>query len=387
MGIRADAVDRIIKKTLNVLERSKYQIFEICENAVTERDSLKSELVRVKEELETTIQNVDQLEAHYRLARIRLVDVSRNFHRYKEEDIRNAYEAASQLQLELMIAREKENHLKSRRDELQIRIRNLERTIEKAEAIGSQMNVVLEYMSGDFSRVTRILESAKNRQLIGLKIILAQEEERKRISRELHDGVAQSIANMVLCAEIAEKMIDKQEDVANVMREIHSMKSQARGSLEEIRKIIFNLRPMALDDLGLLPILRKFAHDFEEKTKILTRVEVRGQESRLPSGMEVAIFRLVQEAFTNVAKHAQASHVLLDITYQVQMVKIVVQDNGRGIPKEVLQSKQSEGSHFGLIGMQERVELLEGRFEIESEPGIGTKITMLIPIKMESGKE
>lgn len=386
MSIQVDEVDRVIKKTIEVLERSKYQIFEICEHAIAERDSLKNELIQVKRDLEKTIENVDKLEGHNRLARIRLSDVSRNFHRYKEEDIRNAYEAATHLQLELMIAREKENHLKSRRDELQIRIRNAERTIEKAEALGSQMSVVLDYMSGDFSQVTRILESAKNRQLIGLKIILAQEDERKRISREIHDSIAQSIANVVLCAEIAEKMMAKQEDKESVMRELHSLKGQARGSLEEIRKIIFNLRPMALDDLGLLPTLRKFAHDFEERTKVRTRVDIHGKEMRLPSGMEVAIFRLVQEAFTNVAKHAEATSVTLDITYQSQMVKITIQDNGKGIPMDIMQARLSEGSHFGLIGMQERVQLLEGRMDIESAPGAGTKITMLIPIKDEERK-
>lgn len=387
MDIQADAVDRVIKKTIAVLEKSKYQIFEICEHAIAERDSLKNELIQVRLELEKTIEDVDSLEGHNRLARIRLSEVSRNFHRYKEEDIRQAYEAATHLQLELMIAREKENHLKSRRDELQQRIRNAERTIEKAEALGSQMSVVLDYMSGDFSQVTRMLESAKNRQLIGLKIILAQEEERKRISREIHDSIAQSIANIVISAEIAEKMMAKQEEIKEIQRELHDLKGQARASLEEIRKIIFNLRPMALDDLGLLPILRKFAHDFEEKNQIRTRVEIHGKETRLPSGMEVAIFRLVQEAFTNVAKHAEATFVLLDITFQLQMVKIVIQDNGKGIPMDVMQAKISEGSHFGLIGMKERVDLLEGRFEIESDVGAGTKITMLIPIKIEDGKE
>ena len=149
MGIRADAVDRIIKKTLNVLERSKYQIFEICENAVTERDSLKSELVRVKEELETTIQNVDQLEAHYRLARIRLVDVSRNFHRYKEEDIRNAYEAASQLQLELIEPDEHPSTWREYLDEHGEGVHHIAFFVkgmkEKIELMGSQGMPLVQY--------------------------------------------------------------------------------------------------------------------------------------------------------------------------------------------------------------------------------------------------
>ncbi len=386
LDIQVEAIDKVIKKTVQVLEESKYQIFEISENAQSERESLHTELTALKVELDQIILRVDKLEVHYRLARIRLTEVSRDFNRFQEEDIRKAYEAATNIQMELSSSREKEINLKIRREELQLRIRNSDRTIERAEALGSQMSVVLEYMSGDMSQVTRILESAKNRQLIGLKIIMAQEEERKRISREIHDSVAQSIANIVLRSEIAEKMMTKQ-DLAGVKSEIHELKSQARLSLEEIRKIIFNLRPMALDDLGLIPILRKFTQDFEEKSKIRTTFTLHGIEARLPSAMEVAVFRLVQEALTNVLKHAQASFVSIDITYQSQMVKITIQDNGRGFQIEAIHAKISSGSHFGIIGMQERVELLEGRFELESIVDGGTKIDMLIPIKMENGKE
>jgi len=381
-----DSVDKVIKKTIEVLESSKYQIFEICENALSERNSLRQELEMIKQELEHTITNVDQLEGHYKLARIRLTEVSRNFERFKEVDIRNAYEQATKLQLDLSVAREKELYLKARRDELQVRIRNAERTIERAEGVGSQMSVVLEYMSGDLSQVTRILESAKNRQLIGLKIIMAQEEERKRIARDIHDGVAQSMANVVLRAEIAEKMMVRQE-MDSVLTEIDSLKGQARSGLEDIRRIIFNLRPMALDDLGLVPILRKFTQDFEEKEKIRTTFDVIGRESRLPSAMELAVYRLVQEAFNNVVKHAEASFVSLEITYQLHMVKILIQDNGKGFLIDTLKKMMASGSHYGLMGMQERVELLEGRFEIDSGPNAGTKITMLIPIKTDIGKE
>jgi two-component system sensor histidine kinase DegS len=386
VDIQVEDIDKVIKKTVGVLEKSKYQIFEICENAQGERDSLHNELTKVKSELDQIITSVDKLENHYRLSRIRLTEVSRDFNRFKEEDIRKAYEAAINIQMDLTISREKESNLKVRRDELHLRIRNADRTIERAEALGSQMSVVLEYMSGDMSQVTRILESAKNRQLIGLKIIMAQEEERKRISREIHDSVAQSIANIVLRAEIAERMMSKQ-DMDGVKSEIYELKAQARLGLEEIRKIIFNLRPMALDDLGLIPIMRKFTQDFEERTKIGTKFKLHGIESRLPSAMEVAVFRLVQEAFTNVYKHAEASFVTLDLTYQSQMVKITIRDNGKGFLIESMNDKLSSGSHFGIIGMRERVELLEGRFELESIVDQGTKIDMIIPIKMENGKE
>lgn len=382
--MQVDSIDRVIKNAINVMEDSKYQIFEICESARAERESLNKELQQVLEEVGATIDQVDNLELAYKRSRLRLTEVSRDFHRFKEEDIRIAYEAATSMQLQLTIFREKESHLKQRRDDLQKRIKNVDKQVERAETLVSQMNVVLEYLTGDLSQITRILESAKNRQMLGLKIILAQEDERKRIAREIHDGLAQTMANVVIRTEITERMLAKQEFDA-VRDELKDLKGQVRGGLEEVRKIIFNLRPMALDDLGLIPTLRKFVQDYEDKTKIRTKFDQVGREMRLPSGMEVAVFRLVQEAFSNVSKHANASFVALEITYQAKMVKISVLDNGTGFDVGSMESRISKGVHFGIMGMRERVELLEGRMDIESSNGQGTKISMLIPLG--SGEE
>ncbi|MGG4035882.1 sensor histidine kinase [Paenibacillus cisolokensis] len=383
MDHRITDIDRVIKNAINVMEESKYQIYEICESARAELGSLESELNKVLKETLQTIDKVDRLEQEYRLARIRLTEVSRDFDRYNENDIKAAYDKATQLQLDLLVYREKENYLKARRDDLQKRVKIVENSIERAETIGSQLNVVLEYLSGDLNQVTRILESAKNRQLIGLKIILAQEEERKRIAREIHDGPAQSLANLVLRTEIAERMLNKQE-LQMVKHELVDLKGQVRSGLEEIRKIIFNLRPMALDDLGLVPTLRKYVQDFEEKTRIHSTFETIGKEIRLPSAMEAGIYRLVQEAFTNVMKHAHASHVSLKLQYQAQMVKISIQDNGAGFNTKFVEARSKNSSHFGLIGMRERVELLEGRMDIESNIGSGTLITIHIPINADN---
>ncbi|MED4600710.1 sensor histidine kinase [Paenibacillus validus] len=384
--MQVDVFDRVIKNAINVMENSKYQIFEICESVRAEREALNNELQLVIEETKKMIDTVDRFEVDYRRSRVRLTEVSRDFKRFNEEDIRAAYEAATQLQAQLAIHREKELHLKHRRDDLQKRIKNVDKQLERAETLVSQFGVVLEYLSGDLNQVTRILESAKNRQLLGLKIILAQEEERKRIAREIHDGLAQNMANMVLRTEITERMLAKEAYNA-VKNELSDLKLSVRSGIEEVRKIIFNLRPMALDDLGLVPTLRKFVQDYEEKAKIRTKFEMVGKEIRLPSGMEVAIYRLVQETFSNVHKHAQATHVTLELTFQQQMVKLTVSDNGMGFSTENIDKKIANGTHYGLMGMRERVELLEGRMDIESTVGVGTKVSMVIPIKSDSREE
>jgi two-component system sensor histidine kinase DegS len=381
-----DQIDQVIQKAIAVMEDSKVQVFEIAESARKELDALHAELEQILKETNEAIEKVDELEREYRRARIRLTEVSRDFVRYSEVDIKAAYDKATQIQLDLMVYREKENYLRTRRNEIQKRAKNLELSIERAETIGLQMNVVLEYLSGDLNQVTRILESAKNRQLIGLKIILAQEDERKRIAREIHDGPAQSLANMILRTEIAERMLETQ-DLDMIRNELVDLKEQVRIGLGEIRKIIFNLRPMALDDLGLVPTLRKFVQDFEERTRIRAVFETNGKEKRLPSAMEAAMYRLVQEAFNNALKHASPTYILLEMTFSEDAIHLAITDNGCGFSVEQVTAKARQHSQFGLVGMKERVDLLQGKIDIESAIGQGTKIKIQVPINTEQRKE
>ncbi len=386
MDYRVDQIDQVIQNAITVMEDSKVQVFEIAESARRELYALQKELERILAETTEAIDKVDKLEREYRLARMRLTEVSRDFVRYTEQDIKSAYERATQIQLDLMVFREKEHYLRARRNDIQKRVKNLEMSVERAETIGLQMNVVLDYLSGDLNQVTRILESAKNRQMIGLKIILAQEDERKRIAREIHDGPAQSLANMVLRTEIAERMLDT-NDLETIRAELIDLKQQVRVGLGEIRKIIFNLRPMALDDLGLVPTLRKFVQDFEERTRIRSVFETVGKEKRLPSAMEAAMYRLVQEAFNNAFKHAAPTYMSLEMNFREQTVQMQITDNGSGFSVEQVEAKARQHSQFGLVGMRERVELLQGKIDFESTIGQGTKIKIQVPISAERGRE
>jgi len=383
-----EQIDRIIQHAIEVIEESKTQVFSIYESFIRELTLLEEELERVLHEVEETIPIVNRLEWEFRMARIKLTEVSRDFLRYSEEDIKAAYEKATRIQLDLMVYREKEQYLRSRRDELQKRIRSIQRSIAHAESIGSQLNVVSEYLSGDLSNVSRILESAKSRQLLGLKIIMAQEEERKRVAREIHDGPAQTMANLVLKTEIAERFLEM-DDKENLRSELADLKTQIRSGLEEIRKIIFLLRPMALDDLGLTPTLRKYVQDFEERTRIKTSFEATGKERRLPGAMEVAMFRLAQEALNNVQRHARATFVSLRVNFTDSEVQMTIQDNGVGFRMNDPgpRGRNKLQSQFGLMGMRERVELLQGTLDIDSAPGQGTTINIRLPLREGYGKE
>ncbi|GBF10515.1 sensor histidine kinase [Tepidibacillus sp. HK-1] len=375
-------LEEILHKTIRAIDQSKEQIFEIAEDARSEKENLLRKLEALREETKKVIDEVDQLEARYRRARTNLADVSRNFKLYKESDIQKAYEEANQLQIDLLMAREREANLKILRNELQMRLKNINVTIERAEVVATQIGVVSDYLTGDIIKMSEAVESAQYKQMFGLKIIQAQEEERKRVAREIHDGPAQSMANVVLRTEIAERFMNvKQMDQA--IQELKDLKFMVRQSLADVRKIIFDLRPMALDDLGLFPTLRKYIQEMAKRDNLDIDLSLVGRERRLPSGMEVAIFRLVQEALNNVVKHAQATKAVVKVEFQSEQIEVSVKDNGIGFDEEE-QEKQKEG-HFGLMGMKERVDLLEGDLEIQSIKNKGTTIKIRVPVN-ESGE-
>ncbi len=374
--INLKSIDGVIKKTLEAISESKHQVYGIAEGARKETQNLKQELLHVHQEACEIVEKVDGLEKRYRRAKIHLADVSKNFHKYPEKDIKRAYEDASYYQVELMLTREREQRLRQRRDELQIRLKNLDDTVEKAEKFIHQVGAALGYLSGDLSVISDVLETAQQKQLMGIRVIQSQEEERKRVAREIHDGPAQLLANVVLRAEICDRLLER--DMEQARRELHDLKDVVRNSLAEVRKIIFDLRPMALDDLGLIPTLRKYLMQFEERNGIATDIKIMGKEEKLDAGVIIAAFRLIQECLNNVVKHSAAKMVSLKIEFRADKVVIVVSDNGRGFDVEkVLRSARDS---FGIIGMKERVELLQGSITLESSIGKGTKVHLQIPL-------
>lgn len=375
-------LDIIIKQTTEVIESSKEQIFTISENARLECNRVKKELEIIKNQTSETIRQVDEMEKKERYARIRLMTVDRNFKKFTEEDIKKAYETAAEFQLKLSLVRERETQLRLKRDELDRSLKLQMETMEKAEALVSQVGVVLGFIGGNLRDLNLKVESLQQNQQLGLQIILAQEEERKRVAREIHDGPAQSMANVVLRMEFCEKLIDM--DVEKLRQELNELKDSVRNTLQDVRKIIFDLRPMALDDLGFVPAIRRYIADFEEKNLIPVKLSINGQEQRFHGALEIALFRLIQESLNNVKKHAKATEVTVSVKIETDYIKVAVKDNGKGFEIDKISDNHHRDS-FGLISMQERVELLGGEWDIKSAPGKGTNINFLVPIKR--GKE
>lgn len=372
-------LEGVIKKTVTAVEYGKNQIASIAEGVRMQRDELLARLVEIKGEILETITKVDRLEREDRLARFHLMEVNRNFTRYVEKDIQAAYEEAQQIQLQLAQMRERELQYRQRRDQLEILLRRAAETLAKAEKLQDHVNMALQLLSGGFQSVSVQLDELHLRQQLSLRIIRAQEDERSRVAREIHDGPAQSMANVVLRAEICEKLMTVEPD--KVREELHDLKEMVKESLQEVRKIIFNLRPMVLDDLGIVPTLRRFIQELQKRTEMnIELVVLGGEEERLSSVLEVAIFRIVQEALNNSQKHAKARRCVIRLEMLASRVNISIADDGCGFDTEpVLHG--SERDCFGLLGMRERVELLNGQIRIGSVLGKGTEIYVSIPVK------
>lgn len=198
------------------------------------------------------------------------------------------------------------------------------------------------------------------------------EEERLRIARDMHDGPAQSMANLVLQAEIIERLIER--DPSLVLKELADFKDGVRAVLEDTRRLIFDLRPMTLDDLGLVPTLRKFVREFGDKEGMNAQLRVVGEEIRLPRSLEPTVFRIVQEALSNVRKHASARNVEVFINFLGDSVVAVVRDNGVGMDLAAVEARLEGSQNLGLTSMRERAELEKGTLQIRSEVGKGTEI-------------
>ncbi|GGA18646.1 sensor histidine kinase [Psychrobacillus lasiicapitis] len=377
-NLNTQSLDVIFDRMVEVMDHSKRDIFIISEQSRQSFEEMKVELEIIRSNIEAVILEGDTLEANSRIARNRLAEVSKNFDSYDEPQVRSAYETANEIQIKLLIKRNEEKQLRLRRDELERRLQGLLEMIERADQLVNQVNIVMNYLTSDLKDVGEALENAKIKQDFTLKIIEAQEEERKRLSREIHDGPAQMLANVLLRTDLI-NLTYEQRGGDEAMKEIIDLKSMVRNALSEVRRIIYDLRPMALDDLGLIPTLRKYISTIEEynPTKKIN-FQAFGEEKRMQTNFEVAIFRLVQECLTNSIKHGKFTEAWVKVEWLQQKMNIIVKDNGVGFDPQVVKEKS-----FGLIGMQERVDLLEGTMKIISSPGKGATILFGIPIKEE----
>ncbi|MFQ5945559.1 MAG: histidine kinase [Anaerolineae bacterium] len=289
----------------------------------------------------------------------RLQHIEANLAAQKPEDVQEAYAAAQESQLRLFTARGQVEQLEIKRDALAEEAAHLERLLT---AIAS-MEGLADGGGDGLSPVIRVIE--------------AQEGERKRLARQMHDGPAQSLTNLILQAEICERLLNTDPD--QLRAELTNLKDTVNATFQRTRQFIFDLRPMMLDDLGLLPTVRRYAQDFQEKTGIGVDLNIIGQERRFAPHTEVTIFRVIQELMHNVESHAQASQVKVILNLEGEDVAISVEDDGSGFDVDNVMAEAEQKKATGLDALRDRLVMMDGAMEIASDVGQGSRVDIRLP--------
>lgn len=225
---------------------------------------------------------------------------------------------------------------------------------------------------------------AANAQLAYLSSLAigAQEEERRRLARELHDGTAQELATLL----VRLRVLERTEEPRELRLRLSEFREVIARALDDVRRMALDLRPTMLDDLGLVPALEAHTRDMARRWGIAVRLETQGLDRRLPGQTELVAYRIVQEALSNIFKHSQATEATVTLVLQGRELRITVRDNGRGF--DVGRTLASRERGLGLFGMQERAALVGGHLELASAPGAGTRVTASLPVReLVEGRE
>jgi two-component system sensor histidine kinase DegS len=275
------------------------------------------------------------------------------------DEIRTAYDSALDAQQRLFVMRGQLEKLQAEKTHLE----RLQAVLIRAHVLPS---------GGGSSTASGV---AKGTLTSVEMLVNAQETERQRLSRQMHDGPAQALSNFILQTEIAMRLFDI--DAVQAKDELNNLKTSAMSTFQKVRNFIFELRPMMLDDLGLVPTVRRYADALKEQTSIDVSVTVTGNERRLEPYLEVMLFRAIQELLGNAARHSQATQVKILLDMGEERIRVSVDDNGRGFDPEVIQ----QGTSLGLKLIRERAEMLGGNFEIDSAVGRGARIAFGVPAR------
>jgi len=340
---------------------------ELVEDSRKEYERTQRELKEIDVLIRQSTREVDKFAQRDAQVAQQLRQLEANLESYPREEIKSAYSAAREVQMRLFMMRNQVEQLQSKQENLARYYQRLRRFLDLAnQFLGEPEGLPARRQADEGSSKSNII-----------RIIEAQESERQRLARQMHDGPAQSLTNLILQAEICERLFDSDLDQARA--ELSNLKTAVTTTFQKTRDFIVTLRPMMLDDLGLLTTLRRYVENFENKANVSATLTATGQERRCPPYYEITIFRVVQEALDNVVRHAHASYVRVVLDFQDGQVSVIVEDDGSGFDVANALATARQQKALGLISMRERAEMLGGTLQIESSIGRGTKVKLALP--------
>ena len=335
-------------------------IWETIKNEIrAELEQSRRELKEISLMIEQSQLEVNKLQQRNASISAHLQQTQSQFEVVSKADVRMAYDAALDAQQRLFVMRGQIDKLQSDQAHIERYLKILDRVQQALDSGGLGQ----DGMKPGLSMMAQTVEM----------IIQAQEAERQKLARQMHDGPAQALSNFILQCEIAMRLFDI--DQSRAKEELASVKAAAATTFQKVRDFIFDLRPMMLDDLGLAPTLNRYVETLKDQSGMEIRLISSGMEQRLEPYLEVMIFRAIQELLGNAARHSQATQVKVQIDSSDTAVRVSVEDNGRGFDVESI----GEKGGMGLKVIRDRVEMLGGRIEVHSVIGQGTHILFQVP--------
>jgi len=376
---QAKKLDSVLKQVVKALEEGRRNIYDIAEDCRQQCETLKASLEESINETARIVEQVDRCERLEKIARVRLMEVSRNFSAFSENDIKEAYHNAQTKQNELTELRQQESALRKKRDDYTLQLKKFEKITFKADSCLQNTALAIKVLETSSSKVSDTLEDAFKRQQLTVWKVESMEAQRRKIARELHDGPAQTMASMLLRLDLIEYLFT--QDLDKTMEEIKNIREMGRESLSDIRHIMYDLKPSAINDLGMVATLQEYFDDYETKYDFTVDFVFFGKEKKHELALEIALFRMVQEAVANVRKHAGVKKALVKMEEVPSGLTLVIKDEGRGFSIEKVMNSGQES--YGILGMKERAELFGGRVEIISALGVGTQVIVELPAEGE----
>jgi len=335
-------------------------IQELIEQIQAELEQTQRDLRELNMMVTQSQSEVNKLAQRNATLTAQLRQVQANLDAISKADLKTAYDNTLDSQQRLFTMRGQLEKLQSDQANLERLAEYLTRTLEALQTSGAAV------LSGG--------GAADGKPTI-VRVVEAQEAERQRLSRQIHDGPAQALSNFILQSDIAMRLFEVDPERAKA--ELGSLKMAASSTLQKVRDFIFDLRPMMLDDLGLVPTIKRYVETFKEKSGIQMTLTVTGAERRLEAVREIMIFRAIQELLGNIRNHAQASQVRITMDTDDTRVRVAVEDNGKGFDVEAAFGGKQKT--IGLPTLKERIELLGGELQIDSQVGHGTQAVMDVP--------
>ena len=342
----------------------------IVELLTEEISSNRRRLNEIRDQIEQIQLSVDKEQQRYSSIATELQNLKDNLDTVPREDIRDKYDEALEVRFRLATMRGQLEKIEGQYDYL-----------EKQQSIFSQILGSLEGVDYLPDLEEDGVPSRGAVDIVG--IINAQEEERKRLSRVMHDGPAQSLTNFILQAEICQRLFDR--DPERAATELDNLKTNASKTFQKIRDFIFDLRPMMLDDLGIAATVRRYSDSFAEKNDIHTEYEIINEDRRMENYREVFIFRTIQELMSMARDYASATDVKTRLDMSADPIKILVEDDGKGFDSETIFETEDESfvedaRISAMIMLRNKVELVGGNMTVQSNETDGTAVRIEVPI-------